>query len=97
MNKKILGVLIFVMGHTHLVFAETACFEVNGMTCATCTLTVKTAVKKIKGVTQVKATLEDKSAIVDFDPQKTSLVDIKKAIDNAGYGAVSKKCKENKG
>jgi len=78
-------------------WAEKACFEVQGMTCATCPLTVKAAVKKLKGINEVKASLEEKNAVVDFDSQKINASEIKKAIDGVGYKAIPQECKKSKG
>lgn len=97
--KKIINVLIVLNGITvyGTAWAETACFEVQGMTCATCPVTVKTAIKKLKGVTEVKTSLEEKNAIIDFDIQKTNSAEIKRAIENSGYKAVPQECKKIKG
>jgi len=76
-------------------WAEQVCFEVQGMTCSTCPLTVKAAVKKLKGIAEVKASLQDKSTVVDFDSQKINAAEIKNAIDSVGYKAIPKECKQN--
>lgn len=75
-------------------WAEHACFDVQGMTCATCPLTVKAAVKKLKGISEVRASLKENSAEVDFDSQKTNVSEIKQAIDGVGYKATPKACKK---
>lgn len=97
--KKIINVFTLLSGITvyGTAWAETACFEVQGMTCVTCPVTVKTAMKKLKGVTEVKTSLEEKNAVVDFDSQKTNSAEIKKAIENSGYKAVPQECKKIKG
>lgn len=98
--RKIQIVLLVLSGFGFLspAWAEKVCFEVQGMTCATCPLTVKMAVKKLKGVVEVKASLQDKSAVVDFDSQKINAAEIKTAIDSVGYKAIPQECnKNNKG
>ena len=97
--KKILfaSIVLSSFGIFSSAWAEKACFEVQGMTCATCPLTVKAAVKKLKGINEVTASLEEKNAVVDFDSQKINTIEIKKAIDSVGYKAIAQECKKNKG
>lgn len=79
----------------HLQAAEkskTACFAVEGMTCAACSVTLKAAVNKLKGIATVKASVEDNSATVDYDSKSTNSDEIKKAIDSTGYKATAKQC-----
>lgn len=77
--------------------AEQACFEVQGMTCATCSVTVKKAVGKLSGIQDVKVSVEKKSAIVKFDPKQTNAESIEKSIDEVGYKATPKDCKKIEG
>lgn len=55
------------------------------MTCTGCENTVTEAVTKIAGVTEIKASHLDSTAIVSFDPSKTTLAAIGEAINEAGY------------
>lgn len=64
-----------------------ASIPVQGMSCFTCEISVQSAVKKLSGVYQVKASAKDKLAIVSYDPQKTNLDQIVSAINQAGYKA----------
>jgi copper chaperone CopZ len=73
---------------------EKACFNVQGMTCRTCTLTVKTAVRKLKGIQSVSASVSDKNATVVFDPNLTNKKEIEDKIDLVGYQASLKECKK---
>ncbi|MGE3680194.1 MAG: heavy-metal-associated domain-containing protein [Bdellovibrionales bacterium] len=82
---------------TSHAWAEKACFDVQGMTCATCGITVKSAVKKLKGVEEVKASVEKKKAIVQYDKTLTNPDEIKKAIDEVGYKATTQECKNIEG
>lgn len=67
-------------------------YEVSGMTCESCTVTLKIGVKKLNGIQQVFASVGKKNAIVTFDPAKTDSEEIKQAIDRIGYKAVLKQC-----
>ena len=75
-------------------FANEACFDVQGMTCATCSLTLKSAVKKLKGIANVNVSVEQKKAVVAFDSKETSVEEIKKVIDDVGYKATAQECKK---
>ena len=60
---------------------------VEGMSCFTCEIAVQSAVKKLPGTHQVKASAKDKIAIVSYDPGKTNLDQIVAAINETGYKA----------
>ena len=66
---------------------EAATFDIEGMTCASCNLTVKVAAEKVDGVVAAKASFDTKQAVVDFDPSKTSAAAIADAITKSGYTA----------
>ena len=99
MKKLLIGIALVgfsSLGHSAEKEGK-ACFHVEGMTCVTCTLTLKTAVKKLNGIKSVDASVENKSAIVSFDPKQTTKKQIKEKINLTGYKASSKSCEENKG
>ena len=91
---KNLGIIIILIGFSQIALAETknACFNVEGMTCATCTVTTKAAIKKLKGIKDVQVSLDEKSAVIKYDDALTSSDEIKKKIDSVGYKATSKQC-----
>ncbi len=64
---------------------KTITLAVEGMTCTGCENTIQEAVTKIQGVTAVKASHLDSTAVVSFDPSKTSVSAIGDAITEAGY------------
>lgn len=64
---------------------QTVTLSVPGMTCAACPITVKTALAKIEGVSQVKVSFEKREAMVIFDDAKTSASALTQATENAGY------------
>ncbi len=66
---------------------ETATFEVEGMTCASCSVTVRTAVSKLDGIGTVEVDVTGGKATVAFDPNKTSATAIAEAITQSGYTA----------
>ena len=60
---------------------------VEGMTCITCEISVKSAVKKLPGIHDVKASAREQVARVSYDPEKTSLDEIVAAINTTGFKA----------
>lgn len=95
-TKKILLVGAAILYSGSLLAKETTqtvCYEVQGMTCAACSVTLKTAVKKLNGIESVQVSVGENAAQVVFDPSKTNADDIKKQIDSTGYQATSKQCK----
>lgn len=91
---KNLGIIVMLIGFSQIALAETrnACFSVEGMTCATCTVTTKAAIKKLKGIKDVQVSLDERSAVIKYDDALTSSDEIKKKIDSVGYKATSKQC-----
>jgi len=64
---------------------KTLVLAVEGMTCTGCENTVQESVTKIAGVTEIKASHLDSTAVVSFDSTKTNLDAIGNAITEAGY------------
>lgn len=67
--------------------ARTASFTVDNMTCATCPITVRTAMSRVDGVRSVEVDFETKRATVTYDPARTTPEAIAQASTNAGYPA----------
>lgn len=88
------GIIIMLLGFSQIALAETknACFNVEGMTCAACTVTTKAAVKKLDGIKDIQVSLDERSAVIKYDDALTSSDEIKKKIDSVGYKATSKQC-----
>jgi len=69
---------------------NTANLQVTGMTCASCVEHVQKAVGDLPGVTKVVVNLASGSARVEYLPEITPLSEIKRAIQEIGYGAVER-------
>lgn len=67
--------------------------KVYGMTCMHCHKRVTDAIMAVEGVSSVDVSLEDESATVEFDPDKTSLEKIKQAVVDAGYEVSEEECR----
>ena len=61
--------------------------DVQNMTCAMCKFTIKKALTSVEGTKKVSVNLEDKTASITFNPQKTNTKALIEAITNAGYPA----------
>lgn len=70
---------------------QVANVSIKGMTCSVCENKVKDGVSKVKGVSDVKVSHEQGNAVVKYDPKKTSLPEIQKAVTAAGFEVVSAK------
>jgi mercuric ion binding protein len=64
---------------------RTVTLDVPGMNCELCPITVKKAISKVPGVSNVSASYERKEAVVTFDDTKASVDALTKATANAGY------------
>ncbi len=64
---------------------KTVTLAIDGMTCTGCENTIQETVTKIDGVTAIKASHLDSTAVVSFDSTKVSIAAIGDAITEAGY------------
>lgn len=64
-------------------------FTVLNMTCMHCVGHVDKALKELNGVENVNVSLENKSATIEYNPQKVTVSDFEKAITEAGYEFVA--------
>lgn len=85
--KRLSALLALVTAFTAPAWAATSTvtLAVPGMTCAACPITVKMAIAKVKGVQKVKVNYEERTAVVTFDDAKTSIPQLTKATEDAGY------------
>jgi len=73
---------------------KTVTLSVDKMTCNMCPITVKKALRKVDGVSEVTAKYEGDGigwATVTFDPSKVSVKDLTFATEQAGYPSRLKK------
>lgn len=60
---------------------------VEGMSCVTCEIAVRNALKRVNGVASAHVSVATKNATVDYDPTKTNPDQIIAAINSTGYRA----------
>lgn len=88
-------------GYKAITELITKTIKIEGMTCASCAKAVERVTKKLDGVAESNVNLATEKLTISYDPSSVSIVDIKKAVDKAGYKAVEEetvvdKDKENK-
>lgn len=71
--------------------SATAQLDIKGMDCASCPLTVKVALKKVSGVTEVEVSYASHSAKVRYDPAKTHADILAKTVTDIGYPTTVRK------
>ena len=59
--------------------------NIAGMHCATCAMTIENSLRKKDGINEAKVNLASEKAYVEYDPQKITLKDLEKIVENAGY------------
>jgi len=64
---------------------QTVTLNIENMTCAMCTVTIKKALQKVEGVQEVTVDYDSKTATVIFDGIKTDSAALIKATTDAGY------------
>lgn len=84
----VIGLLVLVT--TAWSALKTITLSVPGMTCATCPITIRTALRKVLGVTDVTVSYERLEAVVTFDDTKTDAEALIKATTDAGYPSTVK-------
>lgn len=63
---------------------------VTGMTCAACSNRIEKQLNKMDGV-EAQVNLTTEKATVNYDPEKISIEEITKKIENIGYGVIMEK------
>ena len=64
---------------------QTVTLNIENMTCAMCTVTIKKALQKVEGVQEVAVDYDSKTAVITFDGKKTDSAALIKATTDAGY------------
>jgi len=72
---------------------QTVQLTVPTMDCATCPITIKTALSKVPGVSKVKVSYEKREAVIVYDDARATVADLKKATEDVGYPAMLKTSK----
>lgn len=82
---------ILVSSTAYAASPQTITLAVQNMTCATCKITVRKALEKVRGVVSAQVDFAKKTATVQFDPDKVAPSTLTKASTDAGFPATVKK------
>ncbi len=69
----------------YVVVNEKVIIKVGGMTCAMCVQAIEGVLGKISGVSEVNVNLAAEKAYVTYNPQMTSVAEMREAIEDLGY------------
>lgn len=61
---------------------------VIGMACSVCAANVERKLNSLEGINSATVSLAGRTALVDYDPEKITLEEVKREISNAGYDLV---------
>lgn len=85
---KLLALVVAAALTTTVAFAggaRTATLDVTKMDCAVCPITVRKALEKVPGVESARVDFKTRTAVVSFDPTRTSPEALTKATADAGF------------
>ncbi len=66
---------------------EKVTLKINGMSCSACGAKIEKALKEIEGIVKANVNFATEKAMVEYNPQKARLSEIKKSIMKLGYEA----------
>lgn len=66
-----------------------AIMKIKGMSCMHCSARVKRALEELDGVTRAEISLDEGTALIDYDEAKVSVSKMEAAVEDAGYDVVS--------
>jgi copper chaperone len=66
---------------------ENATLKISGMTCQGCVRSVTRVLEALPGVEDVAVSLERGEARLRYDPARTGIPALRKAVEDAGYEA----------
>lgn len=79
-------------GTTHTLATKVCTLTVSGMTCGGCATAVRIAAMKIVGVSEAKVSYEKGTAVITYDPEKTTPEAIARVItEKSGFKTSVKK------
>ena len=87
MRKTLITLLLALPVAALAAGPQTLVLDVQKMTCALCSVTVKKALEHVPGVADARIDYEHKTATVKFDPEKASPAVLVKATADAGFPA----------
>ncbi|VVB55491.1 Heavy-metal-associated domain protein [uncultured archaeon] len=68
---------------------EKLILDIAGMRCGACAVGIELMLAKKKGIKSAKVSLNEKMAVVEYDPAIVGVSDITKAVNDFGYIATT--------
>lgn len=65
-------------------------FDIAGMRCGACAVGIELMLDKKKGIKSAKVSLNERMAVVEYDPAIVAASDIAEAVSNLGYIATAR-------
>lgn len=66
---------------------QTITLNIGGMTCGGCVKSVARILEGVNGVTKAEVSLENKAAVIEFDPSQTNPAALIEAVEDGGFDA----------
>jgi copper chaperone len=64
---------------------QTVTLGITGMTCGGCVRSVTNVLKALEGVAKAEVSLEKNNAVVEYDPGKVQVDQLKRSVVEAGF------------
>ncbi len=64
---------------------QTVVLGISGMTCGGCVRSITNVLTALGGVAKAEVSLEKASAVVDYDPEKIGLDQLRQSVEEAGF------------
>jgi copper chaperone len=64
---------------------QTVTLGISGMTCGGCVRSVGNVLKALDGVAKAEVSLEKNNAVVDYDPAKVAVEQLRRSVEEAGF------------
>lgn len=68
---------------------QTITLNIEGMTCGGCVKSVTSILEGVNGVDKAEVSLENKNAVVEFDPAQTNPAALIEAVEDGGFDSGS--------
>ena len=70
---------------------EKVILDIAGMRCGACAVGIELVLAKKKGIKSAKVSLNERMAVLEYDPAIVAVSDIAKAVSDLGYIATFRK------
>ncbi|XP_057312438.1 copper-transporting ATPase 1-like [Hydractinia symbiolongicarpus] len=74
---------------------KTVTLSITGMVCMSCVNSIESVMSKHDGVVNIKVSLEDEQAVIEYNNENTSVKELCSAIEDMGFDVTEKKLDNN--